>query len=267
MSDPRARLVALFLLGAGVLALEGPAPLGVVAGGSVAALILHPQAAGWRLRVVGLALLVAWTTAVSQALFYAGWPRTPLLRLGPLTFWREGALYGLAQSLRFVAVLAAGAWVSVSTPPDRMLAALVALRVPYGLALMAATVVRFVPAVGAEWVVVRAARARRGRPAWRRSLWAWLQLEASLLRPVVARAVRRARALAESLEARGFHPTAPRTEREPLRLGMLDAAVVGALGILVAALMVARVLYVAYGAEILYRPELRPLYAFVREWL
>ena len=39
-----------------------------------------------------LAIAVAWSTAVSQALFYTEWPRSPLLTLGPVTFWREGAL-------------------------------------------------------------------------------------------------------------------------------------------------------------------------------
>lgn len=267
MIDPRARLLGLFLFGTGMLGLEGPRALGFVTGITVLSLVAHPRAAGWRLRVCGLALLVAWTTAFSQAIFYGGWPRTALFQLGPLTFWREGALHGLAQSLRFVAVLAAGALVAVSTPPDRLLAALVALRVPFGLALMAATVLRFVPAVGEEWVIVRGARARRGRPAWRRSPWAWLRLEVSLLRPVVARAIRRARALAESLDARGFHPTAPRTERDPLRYTILDGLVLVAGGLLVAALVGARLLYVAYGAEVVYLPELRPLYAFVREWL
>lgn len=267
MTDPRARLLGLFLLGALLLALEGARPLAALAAAALLALLVHPRARGWRLRVLATAALFAWTTALSQGLFYAGWPRSPLVQLGPLTVWREGLLYGLAQSLRFVTLLAAGALVALTTPVDRLIAALVALRVPFGLALMAATVLRFVPVVGAEWMAVRGARSRRGRPAWRRSPWAWLELEASLLRPVVARSLRRARALAESLEARGFHPTAPRTEREPLRMTAGDRALLAGLAAVTVAALGARMVYAAYGAELVYLPELRGLYAFVRAWM
>ncbi|MFN7143347.1 MAG: hypothetical protein ACK4YP_06190, partial [Myxococcota bacterium] len=111
------------------------------------------------------------------------------------------------------------------------------------------------------------ARARRGRPAWARSPWAWMKLEVALLRPVVARALRRARALAESLETRGFHPTAPRAVREPLRMTAVDVAGLVTVALVAAAAAAARGLYVLYGAELYYAPALRPLYAFVRAWM
>ncbi|MFZ5475811.1 MAG: energy-coupling factor transporter transmembrane component T family protein [Myxococcota bacterium] len=267
MTDPRARLVALFCLGVVVLCLEGaPALLGV-ATVSVGAALAQPRARGWRLRLLGAVALLLWTTAVSQGLFYATWPRTPLFHLGPLVFVREGLVHGLVQALRFVTLLSAGLAVALSTSPDRLLAAMLALGVPYGLAMMGATALRFVPLVGEEALAVRAARARRGRPVWRRTPWAWLALEADLLRPVAARAIRRARALAESLETRGFHPTAPRAVRRPLRMGAVDrVALAGVVGV-TTIVAVARALYVAYGLEIWYRPELRPVYAFVRAWL
>lgn len=266
--DPRARLGLVACLGVLVLCLEGAPALGLLAAGSVALALSQRRMAGWRLRFLAGLVLLVWSTALSQGLFYARFPRTPLFTFGPgLSLWREGLLHGVVQSLRFVAVLAAGVALALSTSADRLLAALLALRVPYGLALMAAASVRFLPLVGGELVAVREARARRGRPVWARTPWAWLRLEVALLRPVAARALRRARGLAESLETRGFHPTAPRAVRERLvmssgeRVGMAGAAA------LTGALVAARGLYVLYGAGLYYHPGLRGLYAWVRAWM
>lgn len=270
VSDPRARLGVLFSLGVLVLCLEGALPLGILAASTSLAAMLHPRAVGWRLRFLGAVLLLAWSTALSQGLFWADWPRTPLVvlvREPSIVVCREGVLHGLVQTMRFVALTAAGIWVALSTSPDRLVAGLLAMRVPFGVALMGATALRFVPLVGEELLAVRAARARRGRPLWQRTPWAWLTLEAALLRPVVARALRRARALAESLETRGFHPTAPRAVRDPLRFRVGDTVGLGLAATLALAAVAARSLYVLYGTELYYAPALRPLYAFVRAWM
>ena len=158
-----------------------------------------------------------------------------------------------------------GLGVAVSTAPDRLHAALLKLRVPFGLALMASTSLRLLPELADELMTVRRARARRGRPAHRRPPWAWLALEVGMLRPVVARSVRRARTLAESLDARGFD--APRAVWRPLRMAGVDwAALGGALG-LTLALVSARLVTLLYTSETWYSPGLRPLYGFVRDWL
>ncbi|RME20256.1 MAG: hypothetical protein D6798_20885 [Deltaproteobacteria bacterium] len=157
--------------------------------------------------------------------------------------------------------------VAVSTPPDRLHAALLRLRVPFGLALMAATALRFLPVLGAELVTVRAARRSRGRPAWQRSPTQWLRLEVSLLAPVVARAWRRAQNLAESLDARGFDPLAPRRLRRPLRLSIIDGAVLLPVVLASLAIGAARLLFVLYTTDTWYHPTLRPLYGVVRRWL
>ncbi len=270
MTDPRARLGSLFALGVLTLCLEGAAPLGVVAGVTTIAALVHPRASGWRLRLLGVIVLLAWSTAISQGLFWSAWPRTPLVVFSlrpPLVLWREGVLHGLVQSLRFIALMAAGLWVALSTPPERLVAGLLGLRVPYGIALMGATALRFVPTVGAEMMAVRRARARRGRPVWRRTPLAWARLEVAMLRPVVARALRRARALAESLETRGVHPTAPRAVREPLGFTLPDALGLGGVVGLATGALVARTLFAAYGAGLYYSPGLRGLYAWVRAWM
>ena len=126
----------------------------------------------WNRRTVlvvgGVALLVVWSTVFSQAMFFAGEPRTPVftlvpeLRWGPMAFpgvrlYREGAWYGLLQSSRMVATMLAGLTVCLSTSPERLLAALVWLRMPAALSFMAVAALRLLPVLVDEWSTVRAA--------------------------------------------------------------------------------------------------------------
>lgn len=88
-----------------------------------------------------------------------------------------------------------------------------------------------------------------------------------MLRPTVAEALRRARALAETLDARGFDATAPRGVGRPLRLAGWERGLLAVVGAAVLATVGARILFLLYAAELLYLPALRPLYGFVRAWL
>ena len=267
MTDPRTRLGLLGCAGIAAIALEHPAALGVLCLLCTAPLLWLRISSTWRRRGLVAVLAIVWSTVLSQGLFYSLQPRVPLVQLGPLTLWREGVLWGVAQSLRFIALSLAGIALAVSTPPDRMYAALLRLGVPFGLALMATTALRFVPEVGRELTEVRRARAARGRPVWRRPPWQWLRVEVDMLAPVVARSWRRAQNLAESLDARGFDPLAPRAVRRPLRFRTIDLVLLGSAGALTLAVATARLLFLLYTWETLYLPELRPLYGFVRSWL
>ncbi len=265
--DPRARLGLLAAVGVLAITLERPASLGLLAALCAGAVLALRPGAVWLRRGALVVAGLMWSTVLSQGLFYADQPRVAVAQLGPLTLWREGAAYGLVQSLRFVAVSLAGVAVAISTPTDRLYAALLRMRVPFGLALMAATALRFLPQIAQEALIVRRARARRGRPAWRRSPWAWLALEVSLLRPVVARSIRRARTLAESLDTRGFDPVAPRAVRRPLVMSGWEIGLLVGATLVTATAVWARLMYVLYASEMLYVPALRPMYGFVRGYL
>ncbi len=265
--DPRAKLGLLACTGVLAVVLDRPVSLGLLALLSALPFALLRVPGRWRAHGLLAVLTLVWGTVLSQGLFYADEPRTALLRVGPVAFWREGAVHGVVQSLRFVAVTLAGIAVAVSTPVDRLLAALLRARVPFGMGFLAVTALRFVPEGTREALVVRRARARRGRPIARRAPLAWIREELALIRPVVARALRRAGTLAEALDARGFDATAPRTVRRPLRMGAGEGVLLGLAALLTAGALGLRVLYVLYGAEVLYVPRLRWLYGFVRTWL
>jgi energy-coupling factor transporter transmembrane protein EcfT len=87
-----------------------------------------------------------------------------------------------------------------------------------------------------------------------------------MLRPVVADALRRARDLAEALDARGFDPSLDRpieaVRPAPLRWLLASAVGAGAL-----AAIGLRVLFALYTADVWYAPGLRGVYGFVRAWL
>lgn len=264
MNDPRARLGLVLLVGVLAVCLDSPgALLALFAVCLVPVLALRPS-----LRRVGqgaLTLLgIVWSTVLSQGIFYSDEPRVALFSVGPLTLWREGAAHGLVQSLRFCAVSLAGLALAISTSPERLHAALVALRVPFGLAFLVVTGLRFVPDALEEWAAVRRARARRGAPAWKRSPWAWMALETAMLGPVIARSMRRGRALAESLDARGFDASAPRALRRPLRISAGEIGVVAVGAMFTMAIAGSRILFALYVTETWYHPSLRPLYVLVR---
>lgn len=267
MKDPRGRVVLVGLVGVLAVCLDRPASLALLLLASAAPLLARPPAARELGRGGLLALGIAWSTVLSQGLFYSEEPRVALLTLGPVVLWREGAAHGLLQSLRFLAVTTAGVALARSTPADRLYLGLLGLRVPFGLAFLVATALRFVPEAAREWATVREARARRGRPVLRRAPWSWLALEAAMLAPVLARSVRRARALAESLDARGFDPVVPRRHREALRMGTGEGLGLAAVAALVALVVAARVLFALYASGTWYHPGLRPLYAWVRAHL
>jgi energy-coupling factor transport system permease protein len=182
-----------------------------------AGLKLHVRA--W-LAIAATLLLVAWGAVVTQGIFYQGDPRTSLVSLLPdatilgwqfpgIHFYREGAVYGLTQSARWLALSIMGLTVGLSTSPERLLAALVRLRVPTAVAFMALAAMRFLPVMLDEWAAVRRARwmrGYRGGGGLKR-----ISSEVALFVPVLASALRRATSLSMAVAGRGFSPAGPRT--------------------------------------------------------
>lgn len=282
--DPRAKLLLLGLAGLWAVLLERPASLGLCAALAVVALCLSGGKPKHLLGALcGLALAV-WGFALMQAVFYQQAPRTPWMAWRPeagfwhdvlgadgLAIYREGFLYGLTQGLRLVLALGAGLAVAFSTDASSLLSALRYYRVPYGIAFMAVTSLRFLPLLGREASMAWQAARIRGFSPYRCAPWTSGAVAFSLLRPVLASCVRRASVIAASVTSRGFAPegsslgTAGRTLSPSARV-LSKTAVAGAI-LATAALLAAKILYLAYLHEVYYRSELRPVYEFVRKWL
>ena len=260
----------VLVLGIGMLAilLDGPVVLTGLALLGIAVLFTRPiERIGRPMRrrlALGL-LAVVWSTMLGQGLFYGDVPRHAVVQLGPISLWWEGLTWGAVQSARFIAVSCAGLALAVTFSPDRMLGALRRLGVSGALAFLAVTALRFVPVVATEWGTVRAARARRGRAIARRGPVAWLRTEVLMLRPLVMRALRRARVLAETLDSRGFDPNVSRRAPEPL--SAVDWGVAVSTSLVVGTVCGLQLMYALYLWEVWRHPSLAPLYAGVRTWL
>jgi len=193
--------------------------------------------------VVFVALLTVWGTMLSQALFYASVPRTVLFELiprdcpvlgdvtGGLTVTREGLVYGAVQSMRIVTMIGLGLLVCWTTDAGSFLAALVRLRVPYGVAF-------------------------RG---WLRP-WGWV----SVFKPVFANAIRRSRALALSVASRGFDASGERTALRRTHLSVVGAVLCVVLGVVLAAVAAMKLLHWMFMEEVYYADGLWWVYDLVR---
>jgi energy-coupling factor transporter transmembrane protein EcfT len=169
---------------------------------------------GWALPA--LLLLGTWTMLLTQGLFYAGEPRTAVVRLlAPAGFpwgeppglylYREGLLHGLVQSLRVDAMLLLGAGLLRRYAGDELTRALTALRMPPALGVLFTMALRFVPVLAQELRVAhRARRLRTGRLGWPGPPWAGGAGWAGPLQPVLAANLRRADEIAAALRSRGF---------------------------------------------------------------
>lgn len=267
MIDPRLRI--LLVAGAGLLAisLEHALALGVLTAVTGTSMLAAGLPRKWRLRTLIIVLAVVWPTVLSQAIFYGEQPRTAVIALGPLTLWQEGMTHGLVQSLRFVSVSLAGVALAISTPPERLLIGLQRLGIPSGLCFLTVTALRFIPTMGAEALWVREARRHRGRSIWRRNPIAWLKVEIGLMRPILARTLRRSRALAASMDTRGFDPSARQEGRRTLTWRGSDTGIATLAASICASVVGSRIAYALYTLDLAYHPKLRWVYGLVRDWL
>lgn len=235
--DPRLKLLYVLTASVGAAALRTREELWVLFGVTllgVAGLRLPPRGWAWMAGVVGM---LVWGTMFTQGFFYREVEPTVLwsiIKPGPkpngfpgIELTKEGLLYGAQQSLRLLASLLAGLTVSLSTSPERMLAALSWYRLPAALSFMTTAALRFLPLLIEEFAEARQARRLRGyRFRWLGPAGDRLgsyRAEIGNVLPVIAAALRRGETLAESVTARGFEPNRPRTYYPPLVMGTWEA--------------------------------------------
>jgi len=280
--DPRVKLAWLMAMSLAAVLVDSTAALVTLCALALAV----ATGARWPRRswliMGGTSLAVLWSTVVSQGLFYAGEPRTPIVTLIPpfalgeiqfagLRFYREGFTYGLVQSSRLVAVMLAGATVCLTTSPERLLAALAWMRVPAAVSFMTVAALRFLPTIFEQWTTVRRSVRLRGyRPRLlglgRRAIASW-RMEFALLQPVIAASLRRASSLATSLTARGFDATAARTNYPELSLSRKEIFLLALLLALSTGLATAKTLYWLAQGEFYRADSLAALYEFTGRWL
>jgi energy-coupling factor transport system permease protein len=273
--DARLKMALGFSMSIHVVLADSLSYLGLLAlVGLAVYLSARPSAFQLKLAFVSVGLL-AWGVMFSQGLFYGEYPRTVLLPLLPpnavmpdgLNIYTEGVYYGLVQSLRMIAVTLTGYAICFTTQPDQFYRGLLTMRVPFSVAFMAVSAIRFIPIVAAEFATVRRAMTMKGYRPFRLGLRDTLATEVASLRPVLSGAIRRSEEVALSIVTRGFAFGRPRTTLHEARLSRGEWGVVAGLLACVLAVGVCKVLFWLYVSEIYYTSSLRGLYQFTRTWL
>ncbi len=145
-----------------------------------------------------------------------------LLRLGPLTVWREGLLNGISFAIRALSFgVYSVLFVATTDPTTFVLSLIHQLRVPPRLAYSALAAYRYLPTLHAELAQIRAAHRLRG-VGETGGLRGKLQQAYRYTIPLLAAALRRAGRTANAMEARAFTGR-QRTWYRTTRLRAVDA--------------------------------------------
>lgn len=167
----------------------------------------------WRVLAIFI-LLGLWGSIASQALFFSQNQRTPLVTLispgfpvlGALTnglyIYREGIIYGAIQGMRTVSMITLGLLVCWTSDPRQLLKGLTSWNLSPQAAFMLVTAIRFFPVLAAEaGEVMVALQLRSGSEKGRHQV---LMHIPHMVKPLLARCLRRSATLALSVTSRGL---------------------------------------------------------------
>ncbi|AKB75857.1 Transmembrane component of general energizing module of ECF transporters [Methanosarcina lacustris Z-7289] len=226
-----------------------------------------------------LLVLLIWGTIYSQALFYSQLPRTVIFTIiqpdfpvlgwmtnGGLFVYEEGLQHGAIQGLRSASILSLGLLMCWTTDSRDMLNGLVGLRVPYSVAFMVVTAVRFLPIIITEVVTVVTVQRLRGFNP-KRFGSGIIKTALNILTPTLSNCVRRTGTLAVSIQSRAFRANPDRTYLKKLKFSELDKAMVTVCIFAAISIVIIKLLYNMYTSGIYYTSGLRPVYAIARGYL
>jgi energy-coupling factor transport system permease protein len=205
--DPRVTFLFVFLLSTAGVILREALPLApVLASAMLAALWAKAPVGRVLRRLAGLWATLASITLL-QALFGGDIPR--------------GLLMGAAVLERLAALMLGGAMLA-AYPGHVLVQGMLQLRLPYRLAYMVSTGLRFAPQFSESFKDSLTAMQLRGVEPRRLKVKTRLKIYAWLLMPTIAVGVLRAQKLAMAMELRGFGAYEKRSSYAPLRMRKRD---------------------------------------------
>ena len=277
---PHTKIILLAVVSCLVILLDSPIALFVCFLVSFCFQVSIPPS--WRqIRLLILFIgLGTWGLIYSQGIFYNQFPRTVIFTfihkdvpvIGALTggihLYREGLFHGAVQSLRFNTMLTVSCFIIWTTQPRDLLLALVKLRVPYSLAFMVTTGLRYIPLIGSEAQAVIRSQRLRGFRYLRLNLFHTIRGILNSLRPILTNNIRRATHLSEAVESRAFSPDAAhRTSLRELKTQQQDVLLIAILLFCLLGVIGLKSIYFLYANGLYYASWLRGAYAFAREVL
>ena len=277
---PHTKIILLAVVSCLVILLDSPIALFVCFLVSLCFQVSIPPS--WRqIRLLILFIgLGTWGLIYSQGIFYNQFPRTVIFTLihkdvpvigaltGGIHLYREGLFHGAVQSLRFNTMLTVSCFIIWTTQPRDLLLALVKLRVPYSLAFMVTTGLRYIPLIGSEAQAVIRSQRLRGFRYLRLNLFHTIGGILNSLRPILTNNIRRATHLSEAVESRAFSPDAAhRTSLRELKTQQQDVLLIAILLFCLLGVIGLKSIYFLYANGLYYASWLRGAYTFAREVL
>jgi len=155
-----------------------------------------------------------------QGMFYPG-RQTPVVTVGPITFWREGLLYALTFTCRIAVIILAFLLLMLTTHPKALSVALVQRGMSPKLAYVFLASLQFIPEMQRRALIISEAQQARGLDT-RANLWRRLGSLTVMLVPLIAGALIAAETRFLALEARGFGRKGQRTSLLEVPDGGMD---------------------------------------------
>lgn len=277
--DPRAKILILISTAFIAVALDNPKTMFLLFLTVLFGFALARMSAIKIKTLVLLLLFLIWGTIYSQALFYSQLPRTVIFTIispdfpvlgwltnGGLFVYEEGLHHGAIQGLRSASILSLGLLMCWTTDSRDMLNGMVGLKVPYSVAFMVVTAVRFLPIIITEIATVVTVQRLRGFNP-KRIGSGMVKTLLNILTPTLANCVRRTGTLAVSIQSRAFRSNLNRTYLKKLKFSDVDKIVVAVFVFTATSIVIIKFLYSMYTSGIYYTSGLRPVYAIARGYL
>ncbi|MEM2143458.1 MAG: energy-coupling factor transporter transmembrane component T [Candidatus Thorarchaeota archaeon] len=208
--DPRSKLVASIVLATLSLLLFRIVPLLLLLLTMMPILALAKSLRRWWQSMRGILMLIAFIVAFNTLLSPANHPLS----------------YSVTVALRLVALMTSFSIFFLTVHPDHLSQALIQMHVKFEFAFAMSMAMRYVPTLAQEAHAIMDAQRARGVELDRGSPVKRIRNTIPILVPLIVVSIRRALAVAESMESRGFGSTPKRTYMEPLRFTWVDSLVV-----------------------------------------
>jgi energy-coupling factor transport system permease protein len=277
--DPRAKILSFISVVFVVVTLDNPRTMALLFLIVLSGFALARMPA---IKIKTLAILLVfliWGTIYSQALFYSQLPRTVIFTIirpdfpflgwitnGGLFVYEEGLHHGALQGLRSASILSLGLLMCWTTDSRDILNGLVGLKVPYSMAFMVVTAVRFLPIIITEVATVTTVQRLRGFNPKKFGAGV-IKTSLNVLTPTLANCVRRTGTLAVSIQSRAFRANLDRTYLKKLEFSEFDKVVITVFIFTAISIVLIKFLYSMYTSGIYYTSGLRPVYAIARGYL
>lgn len=159
--------------------------------------------------IYGFVLFILSTVVIIQGLFHAD-NETPVFRIGPVIFYREGLMYALMISLRVINIVGAFMILVLTTKPSDLVESLVRKGLSPRIGYVISSVFQIIPQMMSTMGTITDAQRSRGMET-EGNLIVRMKAFLPLIGPVVLSSLIHTKERALALEVRGFNSSGKKT--------------------------------------------------------